>query len=216
MITCWRGFFWGYYAFLHTSIWPMIVPSSRIGTTWRSKKFLVRSFSKSCILWLKNFILNWSLSFFQMNSRLWMKWPIINTHHDFNILYTSPNKLSTSSMCSRTKKLVARSNDASSKGRVSSKLQTIFSTFFPECLFSNFSAISQATYLSGFSGARNLCSLPSPAPRSMICKFSFPLGRNLTKTPFSKLSRCLWYAWYCSAIVLYPVFGSWIRICFWL
>lgn len=170
----------------------MIFPSSRIGRIWRSKKFFVRSFSRSCILWLKNFILNWSLSFFRMNSRLWMKCPIMNTHHDFNILYTSPNKLSISSICSNTKKLVATSNDSSSKGSVPSRSQMTFSTFFHGCLFNNFSAISQATYLAGFNGARNLCSLPSPAPRSIICKSSFPLGKNLTKTPFSKLSRCLW------------------------
>lgn len=146
----------------------------------------------SWILWLKNLILNWSLSFFQINSRLWMKWPIINTHHDFNILYISLKRKLISSICSSTKKLVATSNDSSSKGSVSSKSQTIFSISLPGCLFKSCSAISQATYLAGFSGARYLYSLPSPAPISIMAKSFLSLGKNLTKTPFSKLSRCLW------------------------
>lgn len=163
----------------------------------------------SCNLWLKNLILNWSLSFFQINSRLWMKCQMIIIHHVFNILYISPNKFSRFSICSSTKKLVARSNDSSSKGRSSSRSQTTFSIFqffnfsmLFGCLFNNCSAISQATYLVGFNGARNLCNLPSPAPKSIICKSSLSFGKNFTKTPLSKLSRCLWYAPYCSAIVL--------------
>ncbi len=170
----------------------------------------------SCILWLKNLILNWSLSFFHTNSRLWMKWPMINIHAVFKILYTSQNILSISSICSNTKKLVATSNELSSKGRVSSKSHTTFSTVVLGCFLSNCWAISQATYLEGLSGARNLYNLPSPAPRSIISRSLLSFGKNLTKTPFSKLSRCLWYDLYWSAILLYPVSGSCMRMCFWL
>jgi hypothetical protein len=209
-------YFLKYYIFLHIKICPIIFHSSWIGTIWMSKKFFIASFSKSWILWLKNCILNWSFPFFRMNSRLWIKCQIINTHHDCSILYISPKRWLMSSMCSSTKKLVARSNDSSSKGSVSSKSQTTFSVCLPGCLFKSCSAISQATYLSNCSDLRYLYNLPSPAQRSMICRFFLSLGKNFTKIPLSKLSRCLWYEPYCSAIVLYPMCGLWIRICFWL
>jgi len=140
----------------------MTLPSSRMGKTCKSKKFFLSNFSRSCTLWFKNLILNWSLSFFQINSRLWMKCPMINIHHVLNILYISLNSPLISSICSNTKKLVAKSKDSSSKGSVFSKSQTTFSTSLPACppwrgcFFKSFSAISQATYLVGFSGARNL------------------------------------------------------------
>lgn len=188
---------------------------------WRSKKCFWRRFSRSCILWLKNWILNWSLSFFHTNSRLWIKCPIIHTHHGQRILYTSSKSQSRCSICSRTKKLVATSKLWSSKGSCCSKSQTTFSICLPACqrwlgcLCNNLSAISHATYLAGCRGVKNLWSLPSPAPKSIRAIF-FCFGRYLTKTPFSKLSRCWWKVQYWSAMVLYHVRGSWIKICFWL
>ena len=160
-------------------------------------------FSKSWVLWFTRSILNRSAHFFQMNSRLWKKLPIIRLPPGLRILSISENTLSILWICSKTKKLNARSKLWSWNGSVSSRLQIIF-FMFPECFASNFSEISQAVYEwnSIFLCWRSLYVLQSPAPKSIMSRFLVSLGRSDKKNHLSKLFKWSWYCLYSLAIRL--------------